>query len=497
MNLEEAKIEIISRLEKSREWLLTDQTRRSFALNADEIELIAEREKILLSFQTGSGFRTWRITNYKFEKQKILLDLSRNFGKEKQTFELIPRLLTNELSETIELARSRQTEKIAGQIVETYPQTKLVRISLKRENGRLARIFLETRQGKTILALCDVSETISPERMLTTAVLEFERLSKRKKNPVERLWILAVKSVARTLQKLLAMLKNIWQTRIEIFEIREKPDNETNEKLRLLPPLNLADLRKAKPSKIKTAAKVSPSETARKIIASAPDEIDVIFTKHGETLRFQGLPFVRLRKFAGAEKVWFGIENKRQILNEESFSEFRELIENLKNYRRFDAPSKRHIFYTLAPEAWLESILRRNITRLDGNLILSPIHTQFRAGRGRIDLLALRKDGRLVVIELKISADRETIFQSLDYWRKIEGERLSGNLQKARIFGDAAIKNEPALIYLVSPMFDFHRDLEFFAEIVAPEIEIYRFDLNQNWREDLRVIRQKKFSAAK
>jgi hypothetical protein len=95
-----------------------------------------------------------------------------------------------------------------------------------------------------------------------------------------------------------------------------------------------------------------------------------------------------------------------------------------------------------------------------------------------------------VVIELKTSADREMIFQAIDYWRKIELQRISGSLQAAKVFGDAKISDQPALIYLVAPMLSFHRDFEFLARTVSPQIEIMRFCLNENWRESLKVIKR-------
>ena len=82
------------------------------------------------------------------------------------------------------------------------------------------------------------------------------------------------------------------------------------------------------------------------------------------------------------------------------------------------------------------------------------------------------------------------IFQAIDYWRKIELQRLSGNLQTAKIFGDLEIKAEPPLVYLVAPMLSYHKDFTFLACTISPEIEVYRFDLNETWRENLRVIRR-------
>lgn len=230
----------------------------------------------------------------------------------------------------------------------------------------------------------------------------------------------------------------------------------------------------------------------QKIINVAPDEIDLLFTRHGATLRFLGLPFARVRKIFDAEKIWFGIERHKLILDEKSEKDFFDLVENLQTYRRFDSPNTHHALFRLAPEAWLEAVLRRDIKLLDANLIVSPIYNQFRASGDKIDLLALRRDGRLVIIELKVSPDREMIYQAADYWRKIEQQHRRGNLQSAKIFGDLEISDLPTIVYLVAPTLSFHYDFEFLAKTISPQIEIYRFNLNENWREDLKVLRRQK-----
>jgi hypothetical protein len=142
------------------------------------------------------------------------------------------------------------------------------------------------------------------------------------------------------------------------------------------------------------------------------------------------------------------------------------------------------------PEAWLESLLRRDISTLDSNLILSPVHNQFRASSEQIDLLALRKDRRLVTIELKVSPNREHLFQSVDYWQEIERHRRAGNLRG--LFDDLEIADVPCLVYLVAPHLCFHPNFDFLAETISEEIEIFRFDLNENWREGIKVLERKK-----
>ncbi len=119
---------------------------------------------------------------------------------------------------------------------------------------------------------------------------------------------------------------------------------------------------------------------------------------------------------------------------------------------------------------------------------MSPLYNQFRTARDKIDLLALRNDGRLIIIELKAAPDREMPFQAIDYWRKIELQRRKGILNKARVFGEKQISDAPALIYLVAPALCFHRDFSYLANTISEEIGIYKFELNHDWRENLNVI---------
>src|SRR5688572_24046294 len=248
----------------------------------------------------------------------------------------------------------------------------------------------------------------------------------------------------------------------------------------------LAALWREKARKIKLPAAITPSETAEKILALSPEKTDVVFSRQGETIRFHGLPFARVRIVAGQQKSWFGIDRNRRQLNANTWCELVDLVGQLQTYRNPDTPNKRHELYRAAPEAWLESILRRNIRQLDANLILSPIYNQFRAASDKIDLLAIRRDGRLVIIEIKTSPDREMVFQAADYWRKIEIQRRRGSLKQA--FPDTKILDKPALIYAVAPALSFHRDFGFFARALRSEIEIWRFELHESWRSEIKVL---------
>ncbi len=494
MNLESSFALIIEKLDSHNEWLLISASGKSFPLQRGEIELTFEREKIIFGFLNDAGFQIWRVADCRIETEKITLDLTRNFERELEKIRLVPRISASELGEAVELARLEKANQIARLIVAENRGAKLTRVSLNEANGRFAQIIFEKFEKsnkKQIAVLADVADVATPENLLTTAIVWLAKLENHKK-PIETVWILAEKKLYKNLRKLHALLRESWKSKIYVKEISCPNAKAQKEEILEIPSITLNNLWREKPPKISLAENTELSETAAEIIKLAPEKIDVIFTKHGETVRFCGLPFARVRRIADAEKAWFGIERERRILNESSRAEFFDLIESLEIYRRFDSPNKRHALFRLAPEAWLESLLRRNVKLLDGNLILSPIHNQFRHANDTIDLLALRRDGRLVVIELKIAPDREMIFQAVDYWRKIELQRRSGNLQKAKIFGDLEISDEPTLVFLAAPTLSFHRDFEFLAKTVSPEIEVYKFGLSENWRENLKVMKVSK-----
>jgi hypothetical protein len=486
MNLSETIGELESLLDAHREWLLIDDG-KTFALGRNEIELRSAQKRILFGFLNEKGFHSWNLSDWKSEEGRISLELSAKLGRENLKLLLVPRVALDELKAVSEIARIERANRISRLFQRKSRGSRITRIALDQENSRFAQIIVELRKGEEIAILADVSDKATPEIFLSTAILWFSHLQSRKRNRVREIWLVANERTAKNLSKLCACLRAGWVEKLRVFSITlqegDKKDQLLELKLRDAP-----TLWRAKPTKLSAKKFARPSKAAREIIALAPNEIDIMFSTQGETLRFNGLPFARVRKIFDEEKVWFGVDRRKRALDEKSLDEFSSLVENLKMYRSFETPNPQHEFFRLAPENWLEAILRRDISQLDGNLILSPLYTQFRAERDRIDLLALRSDGRLAIIELKTSADREMIFQAVDYWRKIEHQRRAQHLQRINLFGSRQIKDEPTLVYLVAPALDFHREANFFASCVSNEIEIFRVAINQNWRARLKVI---------
>ena len=466
------------------EWLLVREAGRSFPLGRDEIEIEARGRKTLFGFLDDAGFHSWRLNGFEIEGNEIAIDVAGAFNQRREKLRLIPRTPAAELTAEIELARLQKANEIGRLIAANFADTRLVRVALNIESGRLAQVVF-ARGKQQFAAVADVSGAMVPEAVLAHAMLWHETLGRRKKNPIFDMWIVAEKRSAKNLQKLHALLTDRWKSIITIVEVSRKLDPPT---LAEMLKRKIRELWRDRAKPLALPDDPQPSETARRIIALSPDQIDIVYAKQGETLRFHGLPFARVRSMLGYERAWFGVGKERHMLTGDNFDDLASLVSELALHRTSSPPNTRHEHYRSAPEAWLESILRRNIKLLDANLILAPIYNQFRSSNDKIDLLALRRDGRLVIIELKTKPDREMVFQAADYWRKIELQRRRGGLAAANLFDGLEIIDRPALVYLVAPAWSFHRMHEFFARAVSPEIELWRFELHENWRAAVKVI---------
>lgn len=473
------------------EWLLARESAGNFPLLSSEIEVIETDGKAHFGFIDEAGFHSWRLNGFEFDGNEVAVDVVGSFARNREVMRLIPRTAAAEITAEIERARLEKANEVAALIKTNFHGIALRRVALNVENGRIAQIEFDTADKLAIAAIADVTATLTAENVFTAAISWADKLSLRKKRPIDDLWIICEKRRSRLAQKLHALLIERWRAKLTIVEVDRRPEPI---RLNELPKRKIRDLWREKPQKLVLPARFEPSKISQRIIDLVPNAIDSVFTRNGETLRFRGLPFARVRTIMGIEKAWFGVGRSTRTLTDGNWDDLAALVSELQLIRSFDSPNKRHEFYRSASEAWLESILRANIKLLDANLILSPIYNQFRFSNDKIDLLAMRRDGRLVIIELKTQPDREMVFQAIDYWRKIELQRRRGVLASADLFEGREIADRPTVVYLAAPAWSFHRDFERFAKCVAPEIELWRFDLHESWREAIRVVSRQDYS---
>lgn len=481
------------------EWFCTPGGETTYAVGRDELELTIANSRLVLNSWTEKGRRVWKIYSWEWSGEKLLLHASRRMGADRPLIELVPRASAAALALTVRTARQARCDRLAELACSIGPRLKVERASLspgprRGQPGPYARIVLWQKNYRiAVTANVVPSKASDADAFLASALLWFKRTSERSRAPyIGSLWLMLEGPIIKPLVQRIALLRQSLRDVIKVYEV----NRELIEASSIAIPAR-EDLWKKRLTRFPAFTPEEPGELTNRIITMAPDAIDVVHARHGKTLRYHGLPFARIRQLLGCERAWFGVEGgRRRLLEEGSENAWQELIRTLQEHRSANAVDHYHALYRNAGEAWLESLLRRDITRLDPGLIIAPLYAQFRISRAGvpgvrpIDLLALRRDGRLTVIELKIFESREDVLQGVDYWQRVESHRRRGNIARTRLFGDRRIKNEPPLIYLVAPTLRVHPSLTTMAHAIAPDLEIYRFDINEDWRAGVRVMRR-------
>jgi hypothetical protein len=504
--IEAARSRIAELLAAHVEWFCTlsdgtTQAGKTEALGRSELDVAIAHGRVILTSWTEKGSRSWKIFSWEWTGQKLLLQASRRMGAERPLIELVPRASASAIALTVKAARQERCEQLGRLACSLQAGAKLERTALspgarRGQPGRYARILLRQKHQRiAVTGSVASSKASDADAFLSSALMWFRRTSERARPPyIQQLWLVVDSDLVKPTIQRVALLRQSLREAIAVYEV--------NQQLNEMKPVDVPardDLWKRRLARFPPVAVAESSEITKRLINMAPKAIDVVNARHGETLRYFGLPFARVRQVMGSERLWFGVEgSRRRLLEEKTENEWMNLLTDLLEHRSAKASDHHHVLYRNAAEAWLESLLRRDITRLDPGLIIAPLHAQFRTARGGVlgvrpvDLLALRHDGRLVVIELKISEAREHVMQGADYWQRVEAHRRRGHIARAKLFDDRKISNESPLVYLVAPTLRVHPSFNALARSIAPDIEIYRFDINEDWRAGVRVMRRKR-----
>jgi len=205
------------------------------------------------------------------------------------------------------------------------------------------------------------------------------------------------------------------------------------------------------------------------------------------SLRVRGLEFAH----ASGDELLFGIDSKH-VAGESNLTEIESLATGLAEMRNAHAIDRMNPLYTRYPEAWLESQVRCSVDRIDATLRDSPIYgpvPQFAGGeRGLIDLLAVDRDGRLAVIELKASQDIHLPLQALDYWMRVKWHLDRGEFVGRGYFPGIELRSDAPRLLLIAPALDFHPSNETILHLFAPQVQVERIGVGIEWRKELRVM---------
>jgi hypothetical protein len=216
-----------------------------------------------------------------------------------------------------------------------------------------------------------------------------------------------------------------------------------------------------------------------------------------------GLEYARVRRsflpgsFTPKDEIFFGAGPSETLLDEATEDLFRDLMDRLWASRQPAAPA-RDALYRLQPERWLESVLRRDLSRLDPLLGAGPVYSQLpasaAASRTLLDLLTVNRQGRLVVLELKADDDLHLPLQALDYWARVRALHRDGRLAREGYFPGVELAGDDPLLVLVAPALHVHPANESVLRHLSPEVSWQLVAVDERWRERCRVMLRKRAS---
>jgi len=234
-------------------------------------------------------------------------------------------------------------------------------------------------------------------------------------------------------------------------------------------------------------------ELVRDLLGELAEGVDMVPDASANflSLRVLGLEIARVEGLL-APRIFYGLEGSVRRLEAGEEKDLRRFACRVLEVRATTSKSPAHEFYRLQPERWLESLLVRDITRLDPGLSPDCVYPQVPAlagaDRGVIDILSVSRPGRLAVIELKLEEDINLPLQGLDYWLRVKWLHERGQFQEFGYFPGKTLGPAVPLVYLVSPAFRFHSTTERVLRYLDPSIEVIEVGLNDRWREGVKVL---------
>src|ERR1700733_13396786 len=231
-------------------------------------------------------------------------------------------------------------------------------------------------------------------------------------------------------------------------------------------------------------------------------EAEVATLSAGEiAFRCRGLEFARARlahqpgSFNSVPEVVFGLGAQERILGESNAADFSRLVRSIGEVRHAEGP-RDHSLWRLHPERWLESLVVRNVAAVDERLDTACLYSQVpafsAADRAMIDVLALTRDGRLAVVELKADEDIHLPLQGLDYWARVAWHHARGEFQRFGYFPGQELRSDKPLLFLVAPALHVHPATDTLLHYISPEIDWALLGIDERWRDGVRVVFRKR-----
>ncbi len=279
---------------------------------------------------------------------------------------------------------------------------------------------------------------------------------------------------------------------------------ELNQRSELCAPLELADtgnvVTRLTHAVDTEAARQRFAGSIARIHALAPAAEVTVESASEIVFRLFGLEFARARltpvsgSFRHAGSIFFGIGSAEYVLDESTEALFGELLQGIVE-QRHPGGSPTNLFYRLASERWLETLITREVRvideRLDGRFVYSQVPAFAASDRAMLDVLTCTLDGRLAILELKANEDIHLPLQGLDYWARVRWHQQHGEFARNGYFAGRELSSAPPLLFLVAPALRVHPASDVLLRYLSPRIDWTLVQVDEHWRNGVRVVNKK------
>lgn len=498
--------------------VLIERGRILFDLRLSHASVSSEHGRCVLHVWSEERDLVRRVVDVTVRKTGLRLHVLRMGQTKPDTLELMPQ--QRRLPSQREKERNKFLPLLERVLSYNFPEFKVeglrTAMDLERSFGPAYARGMQVRGGSAwaVIAINSEESQALVDGILTLGILwlHHSREQTAGRRIVEGLRVIVPRGKSAATAARMAWM-NTRAAKWELFELDEKteelyrrdPSDQGNLDSRMFHAPNIASAEERFRPAIQRILGLLPSDSV--------SQVEIAFRTGSEVaFMWNGLEFARARAaisesgFTRTEEIVFGSGAKAVLLTVESELQLRESVGELV-HRRCAAGDKRDRLYRQQPERWLESILRRSPDSIDAMIEPQPVYSQVpafaAADRAVLDLLTVRRDGRLAVLEIKADEDLHLALQSLDYWIRVRRHHRAGHamegkseLERFGYFPGKQLRPEAPLLYLIAPALRIHPATEIVLRYISPEVEWTLVALDERWREKISIVFRKRRESA-
>jgi len=463
-------------------------------LTAADWRLELEFGKLLFQAWNPGRSITRRVEGIAYrDRGRLGLFVRKPGGRETTTLEFRELDRTPERTGRVE-GRRRFRQALAAMLAQEYPGWRLEHVSARSDREHSFSAWYTrglARQGRTGWAFLGLSEEEAPaagDAVLAFALIWLDWLRSQAERIIPGLKLfLPPAAIPLTAQRVACLNQRAAQ--IQVYEWQPGRTHPL--------PVDVSDLGNIEthlvPHRQGEMLLDRHHEMLRGLLGEHFERVQIVPEASGLalSLRVLGLEVARVEGQL-SPRIYFGLEGSYRRLDRDNQDEFQAFLGRVLELRRAPSPDPHHEFYRLQSERWLESLLVADLTKLDPELSPVGVYPQvpaFAAGdRGVLDILGATREGRLAVMELKLSEEINLPIQALDYWLRVKLLNESHQFSSRGYFPGLELSPAPPLLYLVAPAFRFHSTTHRLLRFFNPAVEVVQIGLSDRWREGVKIL---------